>query len=195
MLSWAGITAAFGADPTEADKKAIVLPEPVTEYTLTPGDIIEMRVYMEEDLLTRSPIGIDGTITLPLLGKVNVAGKTVEQVTTNLHGLLQADYLVNPQVNVIVLEYAKKRFSILGHVAKPGTYEMPVDGKFDILAAVSLAGGFNRLASPKKITVQRIKDGKSQVFKVNAEAQIKDFSAPRFLIEPDDTINVGERLF
>lgn len=191
-LMWAGLGAAFAAEPAESASRPQVV---ISEYMLNAGDVLEMRVYLEDDLLTRTPVATDGTVSLPLLGRVPVGGKTLEEATKTVHDLLEKDYLVNPQVNLIITEYATKSFSILGHVSKPGTYDLPIGRPFDLLDAVSMAGGFNRLASPKKITVQRIKDGKQQVFKVDAEAQMEDFSAPRFIIEPNDTINVGERLF
>lgn len=186
----------FAAEPDAIATAAIILPEAGNpQHVLATGDVIEMRVYQEEDLLTRAAVGTDGTITIPLLGKVRVGGNTAEQAAKAIHALLEKDYLVNPQVNVTILEHAKKTFNILGHVAKPGTYDLPLDGKFDILAAISTAGGFGRLASPKKVTVQRFTEGKPQVLKLDVENMMKDFSAPRFIIQPDDTINIGERLF
>ena len=62
---------------------------------------------------------------MPLLGSVHLAGLTLTQAASKLTELYGRDYLVNPRVNVILQSYAKRRFSILGQVGRPGNYEMP----------------------------------------------------------------------
>jgi protein involved in polysaccharide export with SLBB domain len=164
-------------------------------YVLTPSDVLELKVYQEDDLLTRAPIGPDGNITLPLLGSIQVAGKTAMEAAATIRSLFEQDYLVNPQISLTIVEYAKRRFSIMGQVYKPGPFEMPFDQEFDLFSAISMAVLYTRLASHKKITVQRTVNGETQNIKVDAEALSKNPKAPRFIIEPGDTVIIGERIF
>src|SRR5437868_1138239 len=77
----------------------------VPPYILGPNDIIQLKVYQEDDLDARERILQDGTVTLPLLGPVPLSGKTVERATALVRDLLAKDYLVHPQVMLSVAEY------------------------------------------------------------------------------------------
>lgn len=188
LLAWA---AAQAAEPAPTNAPA---PSPST-YVLTPNDVIEMRVYQEDDLLTRARIAQDGTVTIPLIGVVQVGGKTVEEATRLIRELFDKDYLVNPQVTLTVLEYAKRRFTVLGQVQKPGTYEIPGEEKVTLLQAIAMAGGYTRLANPGKITVSRTVAGQKTTLVVDGKALAVDTAAKPFFVMPDDVITVAERIF
>jgi polysaccharide export outer membrane protein len=169
-------------------------PSPST-YVLTPNDVVEMRVYQEDDLLTKARIAQDGTVTIPLIGVVQIGGKTVEEATRLIRDLFDKDYLVNPQVTITVLEYAKRRFTVLGQVQKPGTYEIPGEEKVTLLQAIAMAGGYTRLANPSRITVSRTVGGQKATLVLDGKALALDPSAKPFLVMPDDVITVAERIF
>jgi len=164
-------------------------------HALAADDLVEIKVYQQPDLDTKARIDQDGSITMPLLGSVKIAGKSVEEARSLIHDLLARDYLVNPQVNITVVEYAKHTFTILGEVQKPGTYEIPVGGSFNLLQAIAFAGGYTRIGAPGKVTLTRVENGQRKVLNLDAGAMAKDENARPFLILPDDTINVGERFF
>jgi protein involved in polysaccharide export with SLBB domain len=164
-------------------------------YVLVPGDIVLVRVYQEEDLQTQARIGKDGMITMPLLGAIQIGGRTMDQASGHIGDLLGRDYLVNPQVTVTVLEYAKKRFTVMGHVQRPGTYEFPSEESVNLLQAISMAGGYTRLGAPWKVTVLRLEGGQQRVYKLDADAMSKQKNAKVFEIQADDTITIGEKLF
>ena len=130
------------------------------------------------------------------LNHVHLAGLNLTQAASKLTELYGRDYLVNPRVNVSLLGYAKRRFSILGQVGHPGSFELPEsnpDG-IDLLEAVAIAGGFTRIAAPERITVRRHNASGDQVFKVNAKRFTKG-KGGGFLVKPGDTITVGESIF
>ncbi len=162
-------------------------------YVLAPNDVIQVRVYQEDDLETKARIAKDGTITMPLLGVLTIGGKSVEQAAKLIKDSLAQGYLVNPQVTMVILEYSKRRFTVLGQVQKPGSYEIPNEETIDLVQAIAMAGGYTRIGSPSKITLQRKLADEIKVFKLDAEAMAKNKDAKPFEVLPEDTITVGEK--
>jgi len=165
-------------------------------YVLSPNDQVAVEVFGEEDLRANGRLNPEGNLSVPLLGSVHLAGLTLTQAASKLTELYGRDYLVNPRVNVSLLSYAKRRFSILGQVGHPGSFEMPEGspGGIDLLEAIALAGGYTRIAAPERITVRRQNANGDQIFKVNAKRFTKG-SGGGFLVKPGDTITVGESIF
>ena len=165
-------------------------------YVLSPNDSIGVEVFGEDDLRTSGRLNPEGNLSVPLLGSVHLAGLTLTQAASRLTELYGRDYLVNPRVNVMLLGYAKRRFSILGQVNRPGSMEMPESspGGIDLLEAIAMAGGYTRIAAPERIIVRRQGPNGDQIFKVNAKKFNKD-NGGGFRVEPGDTITVGESIF
>src|SRR5262245_13056893 len=165
-------------------------------YVLGPNDYVGVEVFGEEDLRTNGRLNPEGNLSVPLVGSVHLAGLTLTQAASKLTELYGRDYLVNPRVNVILQGYAKRRFSILGQVGHPGSFEMPESnpGGIDLLEAIAMAGGYTRIAAPERITVRRQGPNGDQIFKVNAKKFTKG-SGGGFRVEPGDTITVGESIF
>jgi len=165
-------------------------------YVLGPNDYVGVEVFGEDDLRTNGRLNPEGNLSLPLLGSVHLAGLTLTQAASRLTELYGRDYLVNPKVNVMLLGYARRRFSMLGQVGHPGTFEMPESSPsgIDLLEAIAMAGGYTRTAAPERITVRRQGPNGDQVFKVNAKKFNKSGSGS-FLVVPGDTITVGESIF
>ena len=165
-------------------------------YILSPTDGVAIEVFGEDDLRTSGRLNPEGNLSVPLLGSVHLAGLTLTQAASKLTESYGRDYLVSPRVNVMLLSYAKRRFSILGQVSRPGSFEMPESspGGIDLLEAIAMAGGYTRIAAPERITVRRHNASGDQIFKVNAKRFTKG-SGGGFLVEPGDTITVGESIF
>ena len=165
-------------------------------YVLSANDQVSVEVFGEDDLRTNGRLNPEGNLSVPLLGSIHLAGLTLTQAASRLTELYGRDYLVSPKVNVMLLGYAKRRFSILGQVNRPGSYEMPESspGGIDLLEAIAMAGGYTRIAAPERITVRRQGAGGDQIFKVNAKRFTKG-SGGGFHVEPGDTITVGESIF
>jgi len=165
-------------------------------YILSPTDQVTVEVFGEDDLRTSGRLNPEGNLSVPLLGSIHLAGLTLTQAASKLTELYSRDYLVNPKINVTLISYAKRRFSILGQVNRPGSIDMPDSSPegIDLLEAIALAGGYTRIASPERITVRRQNASGDQIFKVNAKRFTKG-KGGGFLVEPGDTINVGESIF
>ena len=166
-----------------------------SSYVLSPNDAVEVDVFQEDDLRTSAVISKDGTINFPLLNSVKIGGLTQAQARDLITNKLRADFLVNPQVSLAVIRFASKRFTMLGQVNRPGSFELPAQENIDLLEAIAMAGGYTRIAEPGKITVKRRVGDKEQVFNVNAKRMAKNPGTERFEVQPGDTITVAESIF
>jgi polysaccharide biosynthesis/export protein VpsN len=152
-----------------------------TAYHLGTGDRLRITVYDEKDLSGEFDVNDQGEVTLPLIGAVRLAGDTTTKAQTEIAERYGKDYLVNPRVNVQVLNY--RPFFILGEVKSPGSY--PYINGMTILNAVALAGGYTPRANRDRIL---IKHGSNS----SAGEQRTSEDSPVF---PGDLIRVPERLF
>jgi protein involved in polysaccharide export with SLBB domain len=166
-------------------------------YILSANDQVAVEVFGEDDLRTNGRLNGEGNLSVPLLGSVHLAGMTLTQAASKLTDLYGRDYLVNPRVNVMLVGYAKRRFTVLGQVNRPGSYEMP-DGSpegIDLLEAVAMAGGYTRIAAPERISVRRhLSSGKDDIIRVDAKRLARGEHA-NFTVLPGDAITVGESIF
>jgi protein involved in polysaccharide export with SLBB domain len=163
---------------------------------LAPGDLIEMRVWREDDMETRGKILRDGSVALPLLGDVVVGGMSVKDAKNLIQTLYNRDYLVNPQVFLThTVSTNMSTFLVLGHVNTPGLISIP-EGKntIDFLEGIGLAGGFTRLARPSKVIVKRKEGNTEEIYEVNADKLARDAGKP-FLLQNGDKVTVTERFF
>jgi polysaccharide export outer membrane protein len=160
---------------------------------LTSGDQVAVEVFGEDDLRTNGRLNSEGNLTVPLLGSIHLAGLTPTQAASRVTELYSRDYLVNPKINVMLVSYGSRRFVMLGQIGHPGIFEMPPGG-MDLLEAVAMAGGYTRIAAPERITVRRHTASGDQILKVNGKRVAKG-KGGGFLVEPGDTITVGESIF
>jgi len=161
---------------------------PRTEYKISSNDLLEINVYGESDLNKVLRVAIDGTISYPLLGSVEAKGLTAKELEKKITALLQADYLVNPQVNVFVKEFAK--FSILGQIRSPGSYQLKSGLK--VMDAIALAGGFTEKANPEDVKLIRERAGEKQTIEINTkEIAAQEAEEKDVMLEPNDLVVVG----
>ncbi|MES2300356.1 MAG: polysaccharide biosynthesis/export family protein [Pseudomonadota bacterium] len=153
-----------------------------SSYRLGAGDVINIRVFGEDDLSKEKIRLTDaGTISYPVLGELRVLGLTVGELERIITDGLRGRYLVNPRVSVQVDEY--RPFYINGMVEKPGGY--PYQPGLTVRKAASLAGGFKERASMNKIFVIREHDAANKQEKV-------DMNSP---LNPGDILTVEESFF
>jgi protein involved in polysaccharide export with SLBB domain len=193
-LLWLPGTQAQTNGPVEARSATSMRPESELAR-IGPADVLVVTVYQEDDLNTRVTVDGKGMVSLPLLGSVKVGGSTTDEAAATIRELYGKDYLVNPQVTVAVAERAKRRFTVLGQVSRPGVYEFPANEAVNLLQAIATAGGYTRLASPSKVTVQRQDGSAVSTLRLDAQAMARNPDSAPFQVLPDDIITIGERLF
>lgn len=164
-------------------------------YLLAVNDLVDIKVFQEDDLQSTQRISKDGSIMFPYVGTVKIAGKSPQQAARLIQEGLAKSALVDPQVVVTVREYNKRRFTVLGEVQRPGAYDMPDRESVNLLEAIGMAGGYTRIAQPAKVTLKRVLNGKETIFKLNAKRMAKDASSGTFELRHGDVVTVAERWF
>lgn len=165
-----------------------------SDYVLAPGDTIEMTIFREPDLATRTSIARDGSVQMPLIQEVVLAGLTVRDGRNLLKKLYGAKFLVDPQIYLNVVQFAQRKFTIMGQVARPGTYDLQGAQTLDILEAIGMAGGFTRIANRGQVIIKRRTAGKNETLKANVKRMAEGRAEP-IVIVPGDVITVGESWF
>lgn len=150
-------------------------------YALGAGDKLEIKIFGTDDMSGEYIINGAGYISMPLIGNILAKGKTVEALQAVLVDKLKPDYLLNPRVNIQVLNY--RPFYILGEVQSPASYPY-VDG-MTYLNAVAIAGGFTYRAKTDYVLVIRNNDKEQKEIEIPTDK----------LVFPGDIIRVDERLF
>ena len=170
-----------------------VVPASEADATLGPGDTFEVSVYGQTDLSGKHRISEDGSINFPLVGRVDVAGKGASQIAEMLRTeLVNRQILRDPHVSVFLLEQTSKQISVVGEVAKPGSYSLT--SGMTIIEAISIAGGTTPLARGDSTIVTRRVDGQLKRFKVPVES-ISEGRAEDFKLQNGDIVFVPQRLF
>jgi protein involved in polysaccharide export with SLBB domain len=158
-------------------------------YRLNPGDQIQILVEDEPDLSGEVTVGPDGFIRLRLVGSIQAAGLTVDELAAQIEKALR-QYLREPKVIVNLKQFTPlaRRVYVMGAVKAPGAYPLPLAGPTTVFDAIMLAGGFSDNADWERVRVFR-RDG--QMLTVNLKnLQAGDLTGGG-IVQPGDVIWVS----
>lgn len=161
------MAAAPGTEPPEVlpaypiEAQAPFLKRGGSDYKIGRQDLLELKVFDLKELDQTVRVADDGSITLPLLGRLDVAGLTKGELEALIARLLEERYVRNPQVTIFVKEYQSKKVAVSGAVKKPDTYEML--GEKTLLEMISLAGGLDRDLGKEIIIFRPQEDGTQRI--------------------------------
>ncbi|MBI3726563.1 polysaccharide export protein [bacterium] len=145
--------------PRDAEPAAFV-------FRLGPGDRVLISVW-KEDLSTETEIGPDGEISFPLIGKVRLAGRTLDEARVDLAELLKA-HLKSPVVSVALKEQRSHQIHVMGEVYRPGS--VPFVRGSNVLGAIQAAGSFiPATAAIDEVRVIRDRITTPRVFRIDIE--------------------------
>lgn len=182
LCPWLGASAQEGLEATNPN------------YVIQPSDVLSLKVFQEPDLDQEFRVPQNGRFHFPLIGNVDLKGKTVEEAEDLLRELYDRDYLVNPQINLLVLEYTQRRVNVLGNVNQPGAVVFPPEEEMNVVDAISRAGGFTRLARTSAVTLTRTtEDGQIEQYQIDVGDLMTGGDASLWKLEKGDTIFVPER--
>jgi polysaccharide export outer membrane protein len=161
------------------------------EYVIGPADGLAINVWRNGDLSFEATVRPDGTITMPLIGDLQVAGKTPSQVRDEITKRMQA--FVKDEsavVTVAVTEIQSYRFTVAGSVEQAGIFQS--DYYVTVADAIAMAGGPTRFADADEVKLIRTgPDGKIREIPINYEL-IKERKAPQMnlVLVSGDTVFV-----
>jgi polysaccharide export outer membrane protein len=161
---------------------------PTPAYLIGPGDVLEIVVWKEPDLSRTLRVKTDGRISVPLVGDVQAAGKSTEELSQLLVKRF-SELVSQPSVSVILTENRSCRYYVIGKVRQPGEYL--IESPITVLQAIGRAGGFADWATTSDITIVRRKAAKEDILKFDYEAAVKQSNVQQnILVETGDTIVV-----
>jgi len=164
--------------------------EPLTEQTLSPGDVVEIKFTYNPELNDTQRIRPDGYITLRFVGDVKVQGKEPEALQQELVKLYSPE-LKNPSIIVTVKSLRNNMVFVGGEVNKPGNIEMP--GRLTAFEAISQAGGFKiDTAATDSVVVIRSRKGKHYGTILNCKEILSGKEVKPFYLRPSDVVFVPQ---
>ncbi|HYK41192.1 MAG TPA: polysaccharide biosynthesis/export family protein [Thermoanaerobaculia bacterium] len=164
----------------------------ISEYSVGPKDLLEIRVLEVPELNVERRVSDGGFLELPLIGQIPVSGLTATDVRDKVQSLLMAKYVNRADVSVTVKEFASKPVSIVGAVHKPGS--LNISGRWYILQAISAAGGLTETAGKKIYVLRRSPNGLSDTLEIKTDDLLRNNTAQwNILLLPGDTVNIPAR--
>lgn len=158
-----------------------------SQMVLGPADVVHVNVWKNIDLSETVTVGPDGFVSLPLLGDVQVAGQTAEELGKLIATRLIA-FIVNPQVTVSIVDIRSRQVYILGQVGKPGSF--PLIAPIRVLQLIAEAGGLTTYANRKAIVVLRSQMGTVKKMRFDYNRVIRGDDKENIILQPGDTVVV-----
>lgn len=191
----AGQSEGAGEEAAEAPADTVetpVLPDIVVPerdpYRLTVGDLIGVRFFYYPAYNVSLVVRPDGYVTVPLVGEVQAEGMRPSE----LEAIIRAKYaqvLVEPEVSVIVTEFANQRVFVFGEVNDPGAIELR--GASTVLDAVAEAGGITYNGRNDSIVLIRQQpDGMFSGTRINLQDLLAGRSGENMMLKPRDVVYV-----
>jgi len=173
--------------------RATYLPAPSEKTVIGAGDVFTMQIVTEKDLPAEYQVASDGTVDLPYIQTVQVAGYEPQEVARIIRQkLIEKRMLTDPIVVVQVKEYKSRMVILLGQIAKPGSF--PLTTGITLMQVISLAGGLTQIADDNNVTLTRKADKGTKTVTISVDA-ITDGKAPDLPLQAGDRIYVPARLF
>lgn len=181
---------------SQSEEEAAILPYINNFFATTrlgPEDVISVDVF-DQPNYSRANIIVppNGRISYPLIGHINIAGRTIEELEAEFTEKL-SEYIREPKVSIQIAQIHSLKFMVIGDVAQPGIYEMT--RRMSVTEALAKAGYITRYGDLSKVAVLRMqKDGGTTAIPVNMREVERGKAQDIFLI-PGDTVVVPGNKF
>lgn len=142
LLMVIGASAGFAQDRGASD----------LEYQIGPDDLLDISVWKEESLQRKVVVRPDGKISFPLIGEVQAASHSAEEIQNDITQRLKK-YIPDPVVTVVIDKVSAYKIYVIGEVKNSGQYQ--VGHYLDVVQALALAGGLTPYAAENKIKILR----------------------------------------
>jgi polysaccharide export outer membrane protein len=175
--------------PSPSAPAARAAPAPAGD-TLGAGDTVRITVFQYPDLTTETRVSARGTIAFPLIGDVVVSGLTPSAAAARIaEELRKGQYMVNPQVTVVMNQLRSRQVSVLGQVVRPGRYALE-DANPKLTEILALAGGMSPTGADR-VTVVLMREGQKRTLEIDVPAMVRSGDMSQNIeIQNGDTIYV-----
>ena len=171
-----GGDAAFAQNAADADLEESLPRFSGPDYRVNSGDQLEISVWREDALQREVMVLPDGTISFPLIGTIQAAGKTAAEIDQEISRKLQSSFVDGdvPDVTVTVARTSGLQFSVIGQVRSPGIF---TPGRYvTVLEALSFSGGVNEFASLSNVVLVRKSGETLTVIPINLSGVLRSKS-------------------
>ena len=176
------VAACMSAGQIESSGPRYATTAGVTEdYRLGVGDKLGITVFNEDSLSGEFTVAADGTLSVPLIGAIDVVDMSPSELSRELATRLSDGYLREPKVTVEILSY--RPYFILGEVRAPGQY--PYASGLTAINAIAAAQGFTPRGNENVVFIRKFGSAKVTVYRLT----------PELRVWPGDTIRITERYF
>jgi len=167
-----------------------------SSYVISPLDYLRVTLFVADEMQFTTDLRVSqsGTITIPHLGTMEVAGKSIDEMRELLYEPYNRDYYVNPHIDITVLSYSERSVTVIGKVNRQGLIPFPSEKGMSLLEAIAAAGGWSndRLSDKKGVTITRTdENGEKYVIEVDA----RNLTTKDHPLQEGDLINVPERIW
>jgi polysaccharide export outer membrane protein len=181
-VAFSGHAASAAQAPSPPPQSSQATPPPLLQ--IGPGDKLSIDVFGSAELTTVTNVSDDGTIRMPLAGAIQVAGQSPAEAGRRIEAALKAgQFMINPQVTVLITESLARRVSVTGEVANPGRY--PIESNSTVLDVIAMAGGLGPKGSELVTILRTDKSGAVQRLSVDLH---------RLMFSPDATTTALQTL-
>jgi len=162
------------------------------DYRMGTGDVVHITVYGNPDLTTEARVGEDGGLTFPLIGAVKATGMTPSAVEKDIATRLsKGGFIVDPNVNLNIVQYRGQKISVLGRVNRPGQFMLEKVSR--VTDALALASGINTDGADT-VTLVRTQNGKTEYRDINVPALFAPGGeASNEVVRDGDVLNVARQ--
>lgn len=148
-----------------------------SEYLIGVGDVVRVSVFQNPDLTLETRVNESGAITFPLVGNVALAGMSVPAAEQTVARLLrEGGFVVQPQVNILLVQVRSNQVSILGQVGRPGRFPLET-ASTKVSDMLAIAGGVSP-GGADSLVLTGIRDGKPVRLEIDVPSMFQkgDFS-------------------
>ena len=158
------------------------------KFYLGPEDVLEISIWKDEALTKQVVVRPDGKISFPLIGDIQVRGRTVEELRQALEDKIRV-FVPDAPVTVMVVKVGSHKVYVVGKIAKPGLYI--VGETLRVMQVLAMSGGMTPFADKDNILIIREHDGRQETFNFDYSkvADGKNLEQ-NICLKPGDTIVV-----
>jgi polysaccharide export outer membrane protein len=182
------------AQPTNSNSSAPTtvssFKKPSERYTLRPTDVLRVEIYQEPDFKPEVSVSQEGDVVLPLIGKMQIAGLTVNEAQQKLSDQYRAFYK-EPQLSILILKYAERKVHVDGMVGRAGPVIFPPEESLTIMRAIAAAGGILPRGERNDVRLKRVVNGRETTMIIDT-ADISSGKAPDIELKENDYIYVRD---